>query len=426
MTRAAFDTTADVFEGPAAASPGSLRGTFPCRLVLEDAIATIGTDAPDIPYYLTIAGIIPVGFWSGKATYGDISKADVIAVPTGSAPRFRVIYTDAINWLSQTEYYRAYLVGAVTIPIDGCGAGELLGAGEVVGQSDNVTTIDGCGGLWAEGSAGWLWLDPYTVDGPGTAAIGEGSADCRALFPTVLTSRGSCSAGSCAEVLLAAFGSRLVPVIGTAAIAAGCGESEFIPPAPPTIYWEDHFVDTDGTDLVAHSPDVGGGYTTFFGSMQCYGNQATMLSPVSDFSTVVLDPGVTQGTITYKFKVQPTSEESGLRQHYYSIRADLAGNLFHWVASWPASSDTSDPWFIEKYTSGSPSTVGTASGTLSSDTEYDVEIVDYGTGFDVIVNGETVTVTDSDFNTNTNQVMQFLSAGPTNTKPYLDELLFVP
>lgn len=397
--REPFNTTCDVYAGPGTATPLALRGTFACRLVFEDAIATLGTNAPDIPYYLTMQGIVPIGYWGDYWATDDWSKADLIAVPSGDPIKYRVIYTDEINWMGQATYYRAYLVEAVETTAIPCGGVVGSGRAGVSSASANAVTVVGEGGAVVGGAA--AWRVGYMRHGCGVGVLG-GSATI--AVPRVL----------------------FTIACGTSGYASGTAEVVFTPAPPPTVYWEDSFTDTDGTDLDSHTPEVGTFYTTAFGSMQTYNDSATMLSPSSDFSTVTFDPGVTQGTITYVFKVQPQSEESGQRTHYFKIRSNGVDDYFSIIFNWDPSTDTSDNWVIEKTAGGTPSTVATSTGTLAADTEYSVEIVDDGASISVTVDSETIFTTDSDFNTNTNMVMQFFSAGPTNAKPYLDSLLFVP
>jgi hypothetical protein len=110
--RASFNTTCDLYGGPGSASPGIYASNVDCRLVLEDGILTVGTGAPALPFYLTIEAEEPIGAWLTGAAFGvDPALADQVAVPSGSAPQWWVIYTDQVIWLGQTPYFRSYLVG---------------------------------------------------------------------------------------------------------------------------------------------------------------------------------------------------------------------------------------------------------------------------------------------------------------------------
>jgi len=397
--RQPFNTTCDLYEGPGGAIPLALRGTFDCRLVFEDAITTIGTGAPDIPYYLTIQGIVPKGYWTSETGIGDFAKADLVAVPSGSPIRFRVLYVDEINWLSQPTYFRAYLVEAVYITVHVCGGAVPSGSATVIFPITLTREIFGCGAVLAVGAAA-------------------------PNFSTYFRACGGCSASG-AGVLFRPL-NYISVACGVAAIGTGQATIVYTPPTPPTVYWEDTFTDTNGTNLDSHTPEVGTSYTTAFGSMQCYNSQCTMLTPSADFSTVSFDPAVTQGTITFTFRVQPQSEESGQRTFYYKIRSNAVDDYFSFIFNWDASTDTSDNWIIEKTTGGVPATVATSTGTLAADTDYVVEIVDSGTDIDITVDGELLNTSDSDFNGNTIQVIQFFSAGPTNDRPRITDLLFVP
>lgn len=110
MTRALFNTTFDLYKGPGSATPGVLVGTFDCRLVSNAAILLVGADAPSRLYYLTTEAATPVGVWAAPLLSLDSALADRIAVPSGTAPRFWCLFTEAIDWQGQTVYQRANLV----------------------------------------------------------------------------------------------------------------------------------------------------------------------------------------------------------------------------------------------------------------------------------------------------------------------------
>lgn len=108
--RLPFNTTCDLYHGSGTSTPGVLRGTFPCRYVVEDGIFTIGAGVPNIPGYMTIDAVLPNGAFTIPQIGLDPSLADTVAIPSGTPPKFWVIYTDQIIWKWHPPYYRAYLV----------------------------------------------------------------------------------------------------------------------------------------------------------------------------------------------------------------------------------------------------------------------------------------------------------------------------
>jgi len=107
MTRGAFNTTCDVYSGPGATPPNTFKGSFPCRLVLADAIYLENVSAPTRSGWVTLEGLIPQGPWTSPGVSFDPRLSDWIAVPAGSIPRFWNIYTDSVLWETQAIYYRA-------------------------------------------------------------------------------------------------------------------------------------------------------------------------------------------------------------------------------------------------------------------------------------------------------------------------------
>lgn len=158
--RGKFNTTVDVFKGPGTGSPGEYVGTFPCRLVREDAIETVGAGSPRIPFYLTIDAYSPAGSWTVGSFGLDPSLADQIAIPSGTSVRFWVLYTDEIVWHSPS-YFRAYLVELPIPPDVGLG-GVIVGGGAIY---DFVVNIPSAGGLVASGSAHRMVAKHYTGKG---------------------------------------------------------------------------------------------------------------------------------------------------------------------------------------------------------------------------------------------------------------------
>lgn len=115
MTRAAFNTTCDIYEGPGGSSPGSLIGTFDCRFVIADSINMVGVGAINPIGWITLDGVEPVGVWTNPGWGVDPGLANQIAVPSGSSPSLWVFWVEEIIHGSQSPYYRA-TVGALPLP----------------------------------------------------------------------------------------------------------------------------------------------------------------------------------------------------------------------------------------------------------------------------------------------------------------------
>lgn len=109
MARGSFNTTCDIYFGPGTLTPGVLKGTAACRLVLQDAIFVIGVDSPIAGYYMTIIDIIPIGMWSPPFLSVDPELSDQVAIPSGTAAQYWVLWTESILWQSHPIYYRGHL-----------------------------------------------------------------------------------------------------------------------------------------------------------------------------------------------------------------------------------------------------------------------------------------------------------------------------
>lgn len=170
--RLPFNTTCDLFAGVGTATPGVYKGTYNCRYVVEDGIFTIGPGVPDIPGYMTIDATLPVGSFTFPQLGLDPSLSDTVAIPSGTAAKFWVIYTDQILWKWHTPYYRAYLCrlpipsgkGGVILnstalrnylytynPASTGSAGVLLGGSGIRGTARDVI---GSGGVLLAGRSG--------------------------------------------------------------------------------------------------------------------------------------------------------------------------------------------------------------------------------------------------------------------------------
>lgn len=118
MPRAPFNTTCDVYCGPESASPGALRGTFDCRLVLQTGIVLTGTGHPVRVSWVTMDAIQPRGSWDIPSFDVTPGKADQIAIPSGTLPAWWVIFSEKVDWKGRPVYYRAH-VAALPLPPDG-------------------------------------------------------------------------------------------------------------------------------------------------------------------------------------------------------------------------------------------------------------------------------------------------------------------
>lgn len=148
--------------------PGQLLGTFPCRLVREDAIDPVGVGSPLVPFYLTIDAFQPRGAWI-QPTFGvDASLSDQVAVPSGSAKRWWVLYTDLIHWHSK-PYWRAYLV-PLPLPAPVGSGGVVVDGSGIVSFADYIT---GSGGVLVSGSAHRIVARHFTGSG---GVLVDGSA----------------------------------------------------------------------------------------------------------------------------------------------------------------------------------------------------------------------------------------------------------
>lgn len=183
--RGKFNTTVDVYKGPGSGSPGMFVGTFPCKLVREDAIATDGLGAPIISWYLTIDAYLPIGSWSFPSFGLDTSLADRLAVPSGVSPQFWVLYTDVVRWHALTPYYRSYLVMLPVPPPAGSGGAvcdgsavwffvfhpAISGGVEVGGSAHRMVAkhFVGQGGVELDGSPAWATRHVF---------VGRGGTEC--------------------------------------------------------------------------------------------------------------------------------------------------------------------------------------------------------------------------------------------------------
>lgn len=127
MSRAPFNTTCDIVYGLHGAFPGVVRGSGPCRLVAERVqiikvkplhyrldYVTLDVLFPGEPVVSNVGGLYTV----------DYDAADLIAVPSGSTPKYQVMFVETVTYLSHPVYYRAHVrsypsTGGISSPAGG-------------------------------------------------------------------------------------------------------------------------------------------------------------------------------------------------------------------------------------------------------------------------------------------------------------------
>jgi len=148
--RGKFNNSCKIYKGPGTTTPGALVGTFPCRLVVEDGISTVGVGAPIIPRYLTIDAYRPVGAWLSPPLFGmDPALSDRVECPPGIGPQFWVLYTDIVIWHALTPYWRSYLC-LLPAPGPNPHGGVIVNSQAIW---DFIVASSGQGGVVASGSA---------------------------------------------------------------------------------------------------------------------------------------------------------------------------------------------------------------------------------------------------------------------------------
>lgn len=165
MTRAAFNTTCDIIYGPGTATPGDVKATVDCRLVVEDGITLEGVGAPTRGHYLTHNGSPNVPAWSSPAFGMDPQLADQVAIPAGDPPNWWVLWEEVIAWDGQTTYYRSHLIA---LPLPDLGGPHLV----IGGADEDHTTLLAVGVAYrvevASGDEAWFRVPlsaivPYSI-----------------------------------------------------------------------------------------------------------------------------------------------------------------------------------------------------------------------------------------------------------------------
>jgi len=112
--RGPFNTTCDVWSGPTAVPPNFLKAAnIPCRLVVENLEHPIPKFLLKRTHYLTIDAFMPLGAAIQDPGIGftiDCRLADRIAVPTGVAVNYGVLFVELVTPNVGTNYYRVHLV----------------------------------------------------------------------------------------------------------------------------------------------------------------------------------------------------------------------------------------------------------------------------------------------------------------------------
>jgi len=113
--RAQYDTTCDIIDGPAGTFPGVVRhANVPCRLVIEGQIIPVDKWLKTRTHHVTldeadihggqVNAITPVLF------HVTTDNADRLAIPSGAAAGYTVIFTEVVTPLIDPVYRRAHVV----------------------------------------------------------------------------------------------------------------------------------------------------------------------------------------------------------------------------------------------------------------------------------------------------------------------------
>ena len=115
--RAPYDTTCDIVDGPGTGSPGAVRHAgVPCRFVddtrvfqrekwLDLDVAYVTMDESDVHAFFQTT--VPPDVETVDA------KCDRLAIPSGAAAGYTVLWTERVSNPGHADYYRAHVkVGA--------------------------------------------------------------------------------------------------------------------------------------------------------------------------------------------------------------------------------------------------------------------------------------------------------------------------
>lgn len=112
MPRGSFDTTADLIYGPLGLIPGAVYSTQDCRFVPLLFSITDPIPLTERVGYITLAGPAPSAPKStsiGIVYTVDYGFADLIAIPHGALPNYRVLFVESVIYRSHDPYYRVHV-----------------------------------------------------------------------------------------------------------------------------------------------------------------------------------------------------------------------------------------------------------------------------------------------------------------------------
>lgn len=330
MTRAAFNTLCDVFSGSGTVSPWTYKGTFLCRLVLEDGVHVIGSHRPNITHYLTLEGLLPDDCFVADLVVTDPWKADQIVVVDSPDQYYWVFLTDQIIWGGQTPYYRAYLVPGLL-------GRELSAGGWLLGGSAAIAFTPG-----ETFSGGWK--------------IG-GSAVC--IFgPNVLGSGGWKIGGAAATN----FVSGLI--------------------------WKDTFTDITGTNLEAHVPEIGTGYTKTGAQMKIGFNLATTNNLVgAQTAQYEFTPSQPTFDLRVHFMMADTTQYNGFRFMQWYFRYANGANSIQVNVIFGTGQNTITSFHIVERVGGTITQQVFPAATMNTLTDYEMRVQLSATAISVTING---------------------------------------
>ena len=111
--KAPYDTTCDIIDGPGSLTPGNIRhANVPCRLVgdlivhqrekwLDQDIAYVTMDEADVHAAI---GAVTADLYEVL-----VPLCDRLAIPSGAAAGYTVLWTERVSPFAQPTYYRAHV-----------------------------------------------------------------------------------------------------------------------------------------------------------------------------------------------------------------------------------------------------------------------------------------------------------------------------
>jgi hypothetical protein len=135
----------------------------------------------------------------------------------------------------------------------------------------------------------------------------------------------------------------------------------------------DHFTDTNGTNLTAHTMDIGPGWTVPSGTFSINSNQAKMT--VAGYA----ESQANQSDVTISAGVTPQAT------NFAGLLARYSATTDYWRVTIAAG--TTNNWKITEVSGGTTTDRATGSVTINSGTQYAVQAVLSGTNITATVNG---------------------------------------